>query len=325
MARISIIGTGSWGTALATVLERNQHEVMLWCRRQELADEINNNHTNKNYLENIDLSKNIKATIKKEDTKNSNLFIFAVPSQFLRETAKQFSDIITKDALIVHVVKGIEGTGKLMSEVLKEELQAGVKIAVLAGPNHAEEVAKNLPTATVIASEDELARDSISKLFDTTTFKAYPLEDITGVEVCGAIKNIVAVAMGVCDGLKFGDNAQGSILTLGLSEMSAIAKTLGAKKTTCYGLAGVGDLVATCYSKHSRNRLVGERLAEGKNMSEIQEEMHGMIAEGVKNTKVIYDLMKKQGMETPLITQTYKVLYENLDLKMAISGLLNKI
>jgi len=323
--KISIIGAGSWGTALALVLSRNDHEVMLLCRRKELADEINNDHTNRNYLKGIDLNENIKATTKKEDTINSGLFVFAVPSQFLREAAKSFSGIISPDKLVVHVVKGIEESGKLMSIVLKEELHENTNIAVLAGPNHAEEVAKNLPTATVIASVDENVRNSIAELFNTKSFKAYPLEDVKGVEVCGAVKNIVAIAVGICDGLNSGDNAQGSILTLGLSEMSAVAKIFGAKRTTCYGLAGVGDLVATCYSEHSRNRFVGERLAKGKNMEQIKEEMHGMVAEGVRNTKTIYDLMKKQGMETPLITQTYRVLYENLDLKKAINGLLNKI
>ena len=212
-----------------------------------------------------------------------------------------------------------------MSRVLEEELYNGVNIAVLSGPNLSEEVAQKLPTATVIASKDDSISKLICAVFTTPQFKAYPHHDVTGVEICNTIKNIVAIAIGVCDGLKFGDNAKASILTLGLSEMGTIAKQFGAKKATCYGLAGVGDLVATCYSPHSRNRFVGEMLAKGKTIEQINKEMHGMIAEGVKNTKTIYDLCRKNGIETPLISQTYKVLYEGMDLKEAIDQLLDMV
>lgn len=322
--KISIIGAGSWGTTLALLLGEKGYEVVLWARRKELADEINRKRQNPQYLKGIALPDSLKATASMGDVGESGIVVFAVPSEFLRQTARSFSKHIGKDALVLHVVKGIEfSTGKLMSQILEEELGKNTRIAVLSGPNHAEEVARKLPTATVIASKDINLSIELAKIFSTRNFKAYPLDDITGVEICGAIKNIVAIAMGVCHGLDFGDNAKASILTLGLSEMGIIASRLGAKKGTCYGLAGVGDLVATCYSQHSRNRFVGEQLAKGKTIGSIRKEMNGMVAEGIPNTKSIYDLCRKNGINTPLITHAYKVLYGNMDLRKAIDELLN--
>jgi len=324
--KISVIGAGSWGTTLATLLGEKGYNVMLWTRREELAQEINNTKENKQYLKNVKIPETVTAVHSKANVKDSNLVIFAVPSEYLREIAKAFSKFIGKGTIVVHVVKGIEtNTGKLMSQVLEEELQRGINIAVLSGPNHAEEIAQKLPTATVIASKDDNINKLICEIFSTPQFKAYPHHDIMGVEICSVIKNIVAIAIGVCDGLKFGDNAKASIITLGLSEMSIIANKFGAKKATCYGLAGVGDLLATCYSPHSRNRFVGEMLAKGKSIEQINNEMHGMIAEGVKNTKIVYDLCKKNKIETPLISQTYKVLYRSMDLRKAIDQLLNRV
>ena len=326
ISKMTVIWAGSWGTALAVLLGEKGYKVSLWARRKELADEINKKRENSQYLKNIKIPPNTIATNSiKDAVEDSDMIVFAVPSEFLRHTAKSFSGFIKKDAIIVHVAKGIEeNSGKLMSQILEEELRKE-NIVVLSGPNHAEEVSKRLPTATVIASENSDVAQIVAKVFYMPYFKTYPHDDARGVEICGAVKNIVAIAIGVCDGLKLGDNAKASILTLGLSEMSIIARKLGAKRETCYGLAGVGDLVATCYSSHSRNRFVGEELAKGKSMEQISREMHGMIAEGIKNTKAVYKLCKHKGIETPLIAHTYKVLYDGMDIKEAIGQLLDSI
>src|SRR3989338_9504309 len=326
ISKISIIGAGSWGTALAILLAEKGYKVSLWARRKGLAVEINKKRENSQYLKNIKIPANIIATHSMKDAaENSDMVVFAVPSEFLRHTAKSFSGFIKKNMIVVHVVKGIEeNSGKLMSMVQEEELKID-GIAVLSGPNHAEEVANKLPTATVVASKNKNTSELVAEVFYMPYFKTYPHDDVTGVEVCGAIKNIVAIAIGVCDGLKFGDNAKASILTLGLSEMSIIARKFGAKRETCYGLAGVGDLVATCYSHYSRNRLVGEKLANGESINQINKEMHGMIAEGIKNTKAIYKLCGAKGIETPLVLYSYKVLYEGMNLRQAIKELLDKV
>jgi glycerol-3-phosphate dehydrogenase (NAD(P)+) len=212
-----------------------------------------------------------------------------------------------------------------MSQVLEEELPSHVKVVALSGPNHAEEVSRKIPTASVAASKDLEGLKTVKEVFSTNYFKVYPLDDVTGVEICGAIKNITAIATGVCDGLGFGDNARGAIITLGLTEMNRFGRVFGAKRATCYGLAGVGDLIATCTSKHSRNRFVGEKLAEGKSLEEIKKEMHGMIAEGIKTTEAVYEFSVKHNLDMPLTTQAYKVLYEKKDLNKAIADLIRLI
>jgi len=324
--KISIIGAGSSGTSLAILLGGSGHDISLWCRREEQADKINCERENKQYLEGYALPECVVAThCASRCVKDSDLAIFAVPSDYLRQTVVQFSDLI-KGLPILHTVKGIESnSGKLMSDVLKEELGSEAKIAAIAGPNHAEEVAGGLPTATVVASEHKALSISICNLLNTPNFKSYPIWDIKGVELCGAIKNIVAIAIGICDGLGLGDNAKASLLTLGLSEMSRIAESLGAKKETCFSIAGVGDLIATCSSRHSRNRFVGEMLAKGCSMDEINTQMHGMVAEGVTNTKNIYQLCQSHNLDTILIEHMYRVLYEKLDIESAIEQTMDRL
>lgn len=326
MEKITIVGAGSWGTTLAILLSEKNYKVSLWCRRKELAEEINELRENKQYLNKVKIPENVTATNSiMEAIDGSNIIVFAVPSTFFRNIAKSYAKLIPKDSIILHVTKGMEDSGKTMSAVLKEELGEKTKIAVMSGPNHAKEVIRKLPTATVIASENKEIRTYLCNVFSTPNFKPYPHDDVIGVELCGIIKNIIAIAIGVCDGLNFGYNAKGSILTLGLSEMGAIGKKLGAKRATCYGLAGVGDLVATCFSRYSRNRHFGYMLSKGKNPKEITEGMHGMVAEGFTNTKVIYEICIKNKINAPLIAQTYKVIYGNLDLRKAIDELLNLV
>ena len=327
MEKVTIVGAGSWGTALAAILGEKGYNVSLWCRRRELAGEINNSRENKQYLGKVKMPENVIATNSiKEAAEKSSIIVFAVPSAFLRSIANSFSGFIPKDAIILHVTKGMEEhSGKTMSHVLKEELGKNMKIAVMSGPNHAEEVARKLPTATVIASENSAVREHLCKVFSMPYFKAYPHDDVVGVEVCGTLKNITAIAIGICDGLNLGDNAKGSILALGLSEMNAIGRKFGAKRATCYGLAGVGDLVATCFSEHSRNRNFGYMLAKGKTPEQIQKEMHGMVAEGVLNTKVVHTICVKNKVNVLLIAQIYKVLYGGVELRKAIDQLLSSV
>lgn len=323
---IGVIGAGGWGTTLANLLAEKGFKVNLWAFEKDVVKEINEKKENSQFLPGVKLSPNISATNDlKEAVLGKDILVSAIPSSFLRSMAKEISRHISKGSIVVSVTKGLEDiTFKRMSEILEEELK-GVKAVALSGPNHAEEVSRKVPTATVIASKHLDILPKVKEVFETPYFKVYPHDDIAGIEICGAIKNITAIAVGVCDGLKLGDNTKASIITLGLTEMSRVGKFFGAKRATFYGLAGVGDLVATCTSKHSRNRFVGERIAEGKGFEEIKKEMHGMIAEGVKTTKSVYDLAVKEKLDLPLTTQVYKVLYEKKELKKAIKDLITLI
>ena len=322
---IAVIGAGGWGTTLANLLAEKGYNVVLWAFEKEVIDEIKNKRENSKFLPGVKLSENIQPTNDlKEAVSGKGIIITAIPSSFLRDMAKKISEFIDKDAIVVSVTKGLEDvTFKRMSEILEEELK--VKVVALSGPNHAEEVSKKIPAATVVASKYLDILPKIKEVLETGYFKVYPHDDVIGIEVCGAIKNITAIAVGVCDGLKLGDNAKASIITLGLTEMNKVGRYFGAKRATFYGLAGVGDLVATCTSKHSRNRFVGERLAEGKTFEDIKKEMHGMVAEGIKTTKAVYDLAVEKNIDLPLTKQVYKVFYEKKELKKAIKDLITLI
>jgi glycerol-3-phosphate dehydrogenase (NAD(P)+) len=323
MEKVSIIGAGSWGTALALLAAENGFDVTLWSRENKNVKSINEKKENRQYLPGINIPKNVIAKSSIEEAVSSaDLIISAVPTQFTREIARKYSKHINC-GIIVNAAKGIElGTFKRMSEVLREELPENVSIAALSGPNHAEEVSRKMPTATVIASENPDCLDQVKRIFHTNYFRVFTHHDLIGVEVCGALKNIAALATGVCDGLGYGDNARASIITLGLMEMSTYGKFLGAKRTTFYGLAGVGDLVATCTSRRSRNRMVGERIAKGEKIENIRKDMHGMVAEGVQTTKAVYEFGKKNNIYLPLTKEAYEVLYEEKDLKEAIGDVL---
>ncbi|MDP3765851.1 MAG: NAD(P)H-dependent glycerol-3-phosphate dehydrogenase [Nanoarchaeota archaeon] len=325
MKKISIIGAGSWGTTLAVLLGEKGFNVKLWARREELANEIEAKRENKQYLPGIKIPNNVIADHSlKNVIESSEMIITAVPSEFLRNVIKDIKPSF-KNQIIVSVTKGIEHhTCKRMSQVIGDEL-GNVKIAVLSGPNHAEEVSMKMPTASVVASKDKKTGKTVAECLATPYFKQYQLNDVTGVEICGALKNISAIATGVCDGFGFGDNARASIITLGLMEMNNFGRHFGAKRGTVYGLAGVGDLIATCISRHSRNRFLGEQLAKNKTMEEIKKEMHGMIAEGIPTTKAVYEYSKNHNIEMPLTHQAYEVFFENKNIKQAIKDLLDLI
>ena len=325
MKKISIIGAGSWGTTLAVLLGEKGFDVKLWARREELANEIESKRENTQYLRGIKIPNNLIADHSlKNVLKNSEMIITAVPSEFLRNTIKEIKPYFSNQ-IIVSVTKGIEhNRGKRMSQVIEDEF-GNAKIAVLSGPNHTEEVSRMMPTASVIAAKDKKIGKIAAQCFGTNYFKVYQLTDVAGVEICGALKNISAIATGVCDGFGFGDNARASIITLGLMEMNNYGKHFGAKRGTVYGLAGVGDLIATCTSRHSRNRFLGEELSKGKTMEEIKKEMHGMVAEGVPTTKAVYEYSSKNKIEMPLTRQAYEVLFQGKSIKKAIADLLDLV
>ena len=325
MKNISIIGAGSWGTTLAILLGEKGFDVKLWSRREEVASKIESKRENTQYLPGIKIPNNVIVDHSlKNVIEGSEMIITAVPSEFLRTTLKEIKHNFNGQ-IIVSATKGIEhDTRKRMSQVIEDEL-GKVKIAVLSGPNHAEEVSARMPTASVVASNDKRISKIVAECLSTPYFKLYQLNDVTGVEICGALKNISAIATGVCDGFRFGDNARASIITLGLMEMNNFGRHFGAKRGTVYGLAGVGDLIATCISKHSRNRFVGEQLAKGKSIEEIKKELHGMIAEGIPTSKAVYEYSKEHNLEIPLTTQAYEVLFKNKDIKQAIKDLLRLV
>lgn len=325
MQKIAVIGSGSWGTTLAILLSEKGFDVKMWARRPELAAEIESNKENKQYLPGIQFPDNlIVDSSLKNVLENSEMIISAVPSEFLRKTMNHVKQYY-KSQLIVSATKGMEhSTSKRMSQVIAGEL-GKVKIAVLSGPNHAEEVSRKKPTASVVACGDKKTGKIIAETLATPSFKIYQLDDVAGVEVCGALKNISAIATGVCDGFGFGDNARASIITLGLMEMNNFGRHFGAKRGTVYGLAGVGDLIATCISRHSRNRFLGENLAKGRTMEEIKKEMHGMVAEGVPTTKAVYEYATQHRIPMPLTHQAYEVLFKGKNIKLAIKDLLDLV
>ena len=326
MKKISVIGAGSWGTTLAVILGEKGFDVKLWARREEIAKEIEANKENLQYLPGIKIPKNVIADPSlKNAVESSEIIIVAVPSDYFRNTMHCIKNYYSNQ-IVVSATKGIEHvTSKRMSQIMEDELGQSSKLAVLSGPNHAEEVSLKMPTASVVASKDRSTSKIVAECLATPYFKLYRLNDVVGVEICGALKNISAIATGVCDGLGFGDNAKASIITLGLMEMNNFGRHFGAKRGTVFGLAGVGDLIATCISKHSRNRFVGENLAKRKSIDEIKREMKGKVAEGIATTRAVYEYSVKHSIEMPLTTQAYKVIFENKNIEQAITDLLRLI
>jgi glycerol-3-phosphate dehydrogenase (NAD(P)+) len=318
---VTVIGAGGWGTTLGNLIAKKGYAVKIWSYEAQTVNNINLHHENKQFIPGISLSPNLVAyTDFNEVIPDTDILIFAVPSAFVRTVATQISPYFrpTQEYKLVTVSKGLEyDSFKLMSEVLREVLPKNVKIAALST-----EVAQEKPTATVIASIHEEILPELVDLFHTNYFKPFGLIDERGIEICGAVKNITAIAVGICDGLNLGDNSKGSIMTLGLAEMNRIGKHFGCARKTFFGIAGIGDLIATCSSKLSRNRSYGEKLAEGKTFVQIKEEMHGMVAEGVWAAKSVYQFAQRNGLDLPLTNQVYSILHQDKPMKDAISDLL---
>jgi len=313
--KIAIIGSGSFGTALSVVTARAGNDVRLWAREAEIATAINNRHQNPAYLTDVILPDAIECHSQlPECLQERDIIMFAVPSHALREVAQKVKPLMSGDEILVNVAKGIENeTFMTMSQVLAEVFEGVIiddKIGVISGPSHAEEVAKFRPTTVVATSNSKRTARIIQKTFMTPMFRIYLNYDITGVEIGGSVKNIMAIAAGIIDGAELGDNAKATVITRGLHEMKRLGMQLGASQDTFSGLSGMGDLVVTCTSRHSRNRKLGFQIGQGRQLREVVDEMN-MVAEGVNTTKSVLQWSNKLNVEMPITAAVYRVLYEN--------------
>ncbi len=323
MKTVAVIGSGSWGTALAIQLKRAGNNVILWSFKEEEAAAILSERENKEFLPGIKLDSDIVITSKDEDVTWADMIVFSTPSKFVRNMAKRFAPFVKENQIVVNVAKGLEeGSLLRLSQVIKEEIPQ-CRVAVLSGPSHAEEVGRNMATAIVAASEDVSVAEEVQNTFMTPMFRVYTNSDIVGVELGGALKNLIALAAGISDGCGFGDNTKAALMTRGLHEISRLGVAMGAKRETFAGLAGVGDLIVTCTSMHSRNRRAGILLGQGKTLKEALNEVH-MVVEGVSNAKAAYELSKKLNINMPITHEINTVLYEGKDVKQAVYDLMTR-
>ncbi|WP_027417476.1 NAD(P)H-dependent glycerol-3-phosphate dehydrogenase [Aneurinibacillus terranovensis] len=326
--RVAVVGAGSWGTALATVLAENFPRVDLWARRETLAQEINESHYNNQYLPGVLLSENIVSDSSLERVvRDKSLILLVVPSHAMRETVRRLVPYLREDAIITHATKGMEISSlKRMSEIIREEVPECLRarIAVLSGPSHAEEVGLKSPTTVVVASESMAIAEQVQDWLITGRFRVYTNPDVIGVEIGGALKNIIALGAGLSDGLQFGDNAKAALLTRGLAEIGRIGIVLGANPLTFSGLAGIGDLVVTATSHHSRNWRAGNMIAQGLTTEEILQKM-GMVVEGIKTTKAVFHLSEKVNVEMPITRELYRVLFQGKAPREAVGDLMGRM
>ena len=323
MLKIAIIGTTSWGTALSLMLARKGLEVRLWARTAREAAKLRKNGPNQS--QGITFPPQLVITSHVgEALADVKAVILAVPSQTMRQNISMAASHLSKSMAVVSAAKGLEiGSGKRMSQVIAEEIDANLRsnICVLSGPNLSREVLHNMPAATVLAAEDKSTARKVQKLLMAPNFCVFTNSDIIGVELGGALKNIIALGAGIADGLDYGDNAKAAFITRGLTEITAIGVALGANPLTFSGLAGLGDVIATCASPLSRNRYVGVELAKGRSLTEITDSMTE-VAEGVSTTIVIRNLAQQLELEMPITEKIYQVLYENADPRQVASGLM---
>lgn len=323
MKNITVLSTGSWGTALACLLSKNSHNVTLWSFLKREAEAIIRDGENKEFLPGVKIPKDINITTDISCVKGADIVVFAVPSKFVRDRARDFAPYIDKNTIVVNVAKGLEdGTLKRLSEVIKEEIPQ-CRPAVLSGPSHAEEVGREIPTAVVAAAEDVETAKLLQDAFTSPSFRVYINTDLIGVEIGGALKNLIALAAGVCDGIGFGDNTKAALMTRGLAEISRLGIKMGADPDTFSGLTGVGDLIVTCTSMHSRNRRAGILLGQGKTLKEALDEVH-MVVEGVTNAKAAYALSKKYNVPMPITEEINNVLFKGEDPKAAVVTLMTR-
>lgn len=327
--KVAVLGAGSWGTALAKVLAENGHDVLMWSRveDQAIVDEINDYHTNKKYLKDLELPENIGATTDlAQAIEGRDIVVVVIPTVGIRSTAKQLNELIKDPKIIVHASKGLEqGTHLRISQVLEEEIDVEKRTAVVAlsGPSHAEEVAVRDLTSITSASLNMDAAEKVQYLFMNDYFRIYRNEDIAGVELGAALKNIIAVGAGALNGIGFGDNAIAALVTRGLAEITRLGITLGAEPMTFMGLSGVGDLIVTCTSVHSRNWRAGKLIGEGHDLEGVQAEI-GMAIEGLSTVIAAKELAEATGVEMPITQAIYKVVYEGADVSETILELMRR-
>ena len=322
---IVILGDGGWGTTLAILLYKKGFTVTLWSAFADYAKYLDKKRVNFKFLPGIKIPKGIKITHDLNTAvNNKDIIIFAIPSQYLRHVLARYKSLnLSRSPIYVSVIKGIElGSLKRMSEILYAEL-GGIKLAVLSGPTIAIEVAKGIPTTAVIASSDQGTKKYLQDVFMTGRFRIYANDDVAGVEIGGSLKNVIAIACGIADGLGFGTNAKAALLSRGLAEISRLGQAMGAKIKTFSGISGLGDLVTTCISPYSRNRFVGEQIGKGKTLRKIESHMQ-MIAEGVPTAKSAYVLSLKYKVDMPIVKEVYSVLYKNKSPLKAVKDLMTR-
>lgn len=322
MKNIGIIGSGSWGVALGIHLAKMGNNIKIWSFDKEEKDLINNERKCK-FLPNINIPKNIKCSLEYEEViKGSEIILHVTPSKFTRNTLKQYKKFITNQPIII-CAKGFESeTLYTLDKIFEEELP-NIKIGVLSGPSHAEEVSIGIPTAIVIASKYDDIIENVQNIFMNENLRVYSSKDVIGVELGGALKNIIAFCAGMAAGLNLGDNTFAALATRGLKEIADLGTKLGGNYNTFYGLTGLGDLIVTCLSEHSRNRTAGKLIAEGKSIEEAKKEV-GMVIEGLENIEVAYKLSKINNIEMPIVNAVYDVLYNNLSPKDAVNMLMTR-
>ena len=325
--KVAVIGAGSWGTAIAFVLADNGHETMLWARREEQVVEVNQHSTNQRYLPDVSLPQTLRATSSLEEAVNgADMIVLAVPTVAIREVARDIASYLDEPQLFVHVSKGIEpGSLKRISEMMEEEIPASKRRAIVAlsGPSHAEEVVKRQPTTVTAASIDHTAAKAVQDFFMNNYFRVYTNEDIVGVDLGGRRIIKKALGAGATDGIGYGDNAKAALITRGLAEITRLGVAMGAHPLTFSGLSGLGDLIVTCTSEHSRNCRAGNRLGQGQTLEEVTEGM-GMVIEGVRTTKAAFELAEKYNVSMPITSAIYHVLFREVTPKEAVDRLMER-
>ena len=324
MAKISVIGSGGWGIALAILLHKNGHNLTIWSFDKKEAEELKTTRENKTKLPNILLPEDIKVTDDlKEAVNDKDILILAVPSKAIRSVSKSLKNIIKDNQIIVNVAKGLEeDTLETMTDIIEEELKGKkTQVAVLSGPSHAEEVGKGIPTTCVVSAHNKELTLYLQNIFMNPSFRVYTSPDMLGIEIGGALKNVIALAAGIADGLNYGDNTKAALITRGIKEIASLGVAMGGEQSTFYGLTGLGDLIVTCASMHSRNRRAGILLGQGKTLDEAIKEVN-MVVEGVYSAKSALIAAKKYNVEIPIIEQVNAVLFENKNAAEAVNELM---
>ena len=322
MAKVSVLGAGSWGTALSLLLCKNGHEVTLWSALEEEVRMLCEKREHESKLPGVRLPEDMKITADLEDSlQDPDVAVLAVPSPFTRSTAHRMAPFVKKGQIIVNVAKGVEEhTLMTLSEIISEEIPQA-DVCVLSGPSHAEEVGKGLPTTCVVSAEKRETAEYLQGIFMSPVFRVYTTPDILGVELGGALKNVIALAAGTADGLGYGDNTKAALITRGIAEISRLGTKMGARAETFYGLSGIGDLVVTCASVHSRNRKAGYLMGKGYTMQEAMDEVK-MVVEGVYSARAAKSLAEKYQVEMPIIEEVNKVLFEDKPAADAVRDLM---
>lgn len=322
MAKVGVIGAGSWGTALSVLLHSNGHEVTVWSISQDEVDMLNEKREHKDKLPGVKIPEDIRITTDLEGSvQGKDLLVLAVPSPYTRSTSRSMAPYVADGQLIVNVAKGIEeSTLMILTDIIEQEIP-NCRAAVLSGPSHAEEVGRGLPTTVVAGAHDRETAEYIQNVFMNQVFRVYTSPDMLGIELGGALKNVIALAAGIADGLGYGDNTKAALITRGITEMSRIGVAMGGRQETFNGLSGIGDLIVTCASVHSRNRKAGYLMGQGMSMQEAMDEVK-MVVEGVYSTKAAVKMGKKYGVSTPIIEEVNKVLFEGKNPGEAVRDLM---